>query len=225
MLKKNFPKTGKVCKATFSIPKKAVAGAKKVELLGEFNNWNTAKPVKMTKKKDGSFSTTVELQTGRSYEFRYLIDGKKWENDWAADQYVPVSAFGIENSVISVPEVSDLPAKKTTVKKPVAKKVSAKKPVAKKATAKKSPTKKEDLTKIEGVGPKIAGLLTKAGIKTFADLAKAKITDLKKILAAAGPRYQMHNPSTWTKQAKLAAKGEWTKLDKLQDELKGGIKK
>ena len=230
MLKKNFPKKGKVCKATFSLPKKAVAGAKKVELLGEFNNWNTAKPVKMTKKKDGSFSTTVELQTGRSYEFRYLIDGKKWENDWAADQYVPVSAFGIENSVISVPEVSDVPAKKAVAKKTATKKVTAKKPVAKKATAKKSPAKKvtakkDDLKKIEGVGPKIAGLLTKSGIKTFADLAKAKITDLKKILAAAGPRYQMHNPSTWTKQAKLAAKGEWTKLDKLQDELKGGVKK
>ena len=215
MIKKVYSKSKKVCKATFSLPKEAVKGAKKVALLGEFNNWNKSQPIELKKKKDGSFATTVELPAGRKYEFRYLIDGAKWENDWSADQYVPINAFGIENSVV-VAEVLDAPTKKAPKK--VANKVAAPKTKTKKATAVK-------LTKIEGIGPKIEGLLKKAGIKSFEDLAKAKVADLKKVLAAAGPRYKMHNPSTWTKQSKLAAKGEWTKLQKLQDDLKGGVAK
>lgn len=217
MIKKVYSKSKKVCKATFTLPKEAVKGAKKVALLGEFNNWNKSQPIELKKKKDGSFATTVELPAGRKYEFRYLIDGAKWENDWSADQYVPINAYGIENSVV-VAEVLDTPTKRTANK--TAKKTTAPKAkkVAKKATAVK-------LTKIEGIGPKIEGLLHKAGIKSFEDLAKAKVGDLRKVLAAAGPRYQMHNPSTWTKQSKLAAKGEWTKLQKLQDDLKGGVAK
>ena len=232
MIKKVYSSSKKVCKATFSLPKEAVKGAKKVALLGEFNNWNQNQPIELKKKKDGSFATTVELPVGRKYEFRYLIDGAKWENDWSADQYVPINAFGIENSVV-VAEVLDAPTKrapkkvaKKAVKKTAAPKAKAVKRAVKKASAPKA--KKATaikLTKIEGIGPKIEGLLHKAGIKSFEDLAKAKVADLKKVLAAAGPRYTMHNPSTWTKQSKLAAKGEWTKLQKLQDELKGGVAK
>ncbi|MCB9273654.1 MAG: 50S ribosomal protein L27, partial [Lewinellaceae bacterium] len=51
-----------------------------------------------------------------------------------------------------------------------------------------------------------------------------KKATLQQILEAAGPRYKMHDPATWANQAKLAAKGEWDKLAKLQDELKGGKK-
>ncbi len=221
MLKKVFPKKGKVCKATFSLPKQAVASAKKVALLGEFNNWDQSNPFIMKKKKDGSFETTIELKTGKAYEFRYLIDNRVWENDWAADQYTPVNAFGIENSVINVSEVSDVPAKKKVGKKT---KVTPAEAVAKKAT-KVSKSKKDDLKKIEGIGPKIAEILGMAKINSFEDLSKANVTDLKKVLAAAGPRYQIHNPSTWSKQAKLAAKADWIKLKKLQDELKGGVKR
>ncbi|RMF04327.1 MAG: 50S ribosomal protein L17, partial [Bacteroidetes bacterium] len=82
--------------------------------------------------------------------------------------------------------------------------------------------KPDDLTKIEGVGPKIAEHLNKGGITTFADLSNASKTQLQSILDAAGPRYRMHDPSTWAQQAKLAAAGKWEELKKLQDELKGG---
>ena len=135
------------------------------------------------------------------------------------------------------------PAKKTTAKKVAAKKATpAKKTAAKKVTAKKAtPVKKttakkvaakkvtkatatkDKLTKIEGIGPKIAGLLNAAGIVTFADLGKAKVTTLRTILADAGSRFKMHNPSTWAKQAKLAAKGNWDALKTLQDKLNGGV--
>ncbi|MFK8054811.1 MAG: helix-hairpin-helix domain-containing protein [Saprospiraceae bacterium] len=69
-------------------------------------------------------------------------------------------------------------------------------------------TKKDDLTKIEGIGPKISELLHKGGIPTFVALSNANVQRLKEILNAAGPRYQMHNPGSWPKQAGLAAAGK-----------------
>lgn len=82
--------------------------------------------------------------------------------------------------------------------------------------------KVDNLTKIEGIGPKIAGLLNEAGIETFEALSKAPKATLTGVLEAAGKRFRMHDPSTWAKQAKLAADGNWDKLNKWQDELKGG---
>lgn len=102
-------------------------------------------------------------------------------------------------------------AEKTAPKK--AKKVSKKK--AEKGT-------KDNLRLIEGIGPKIEALLNDAGISTFNDLKASKLKALKAILAAAGSRYKMHDPSTWAKQAKLAAAGKMDELKKWQDELDGG---
>ena len=82
--------------------------------------------------------------------------------------------------------------------------------------------KKDDLKKIEGIGPKISQLLIDDGIDTFVKLSKAEIPRLKRILSDAGPRYQMHNPSSWPMQSELAADGKWEELDKWQDEHKGG---
>ena len=63
------------------------------------------------------------------------------------------------------------------------------------------------------------------GIVTFADLSKAKLTQLETVLRNAGPRFKMHKPTTWAEQAKLAAKGNWAELKKLQDILDGGKRK
>ena len=65
-------------------------------------------------------------------------------------------------------------------------------------------------------------MLFAAGICTWAELAANKASAIKEILAAAGNRYKMHDPKTWSKQAKLAAKGKWDQLQVLQDQLKGG---
>ncbi len=97
----------------------------------------------------------------------------------------------------------------------------------KKATPKKKATpsataKKSNLTVIEGIGPKIQELLNAAGITNFDQLAKATPANLKKILTNAGTRFQMHDPSTWAAQAKLAAAGKMEELKVLQVELKGG---
>ena len=82
-------------------------------------------------------------------------------------------------------------------------------------------TKADDLKKIEGIGPKIAEVLTEAGLATFADLAASTPEAVKEILSAhktlAGK-----DPSTWCDQAKMAAEGKWDELKKWQDEMDGG---
>ncbi|MEL7529731.1 MAG: carbohydrate-binding module family 20 domain-containing protein [Bacteroidota bacterium] len=222
-MKKQYSKTKPSCKVTFSLPKDAVKNATKVVVIGEFNSWNKKQALSLTAKKDGSFATVIELPTGQSFEFRYLIDDARWENDWTADAYVPSPFPGIFNSVVSL-EMQPLEEKKASAKKAAAKKTASKKAPAKKAPAKKAAVKKaaDKLTMIEGIGPKIAGLLKEDGIDTFAKLSKASQKKLKAVLLAAGPRFKMHSPATWPEQAKLAAKGEWDALKKLQDELDGG---
>ena len=91
-----------------------------------------------------------------------------------------------------------------------------------KVSKKKGKAKKDDLKKIEGIGPKIASLLNNAGIHTFRELSKTKAKGIKAILEKAGKRYQMHDPTTWPKQAEMAADGKWDELKKWQDELDGG---
>ncbi len=80
----------------------------------------------------------------------------------------------------------------------------------------------DDLTAIEGIGPKISELLQQAGIRTFADLAASTPERIREILTAAGNRYKVHDPTTWPQQAKLAAEGKWDELKALQDQLHGG---
>jgi hypothetical protein len=80
----------------------------------------------------------------------------------------------------------------------------------------------DDLTKLEGIGPKVAGILAEAGYTSFADLAKADPTEVDKVLDAN--KLQMMDSAGWIDQAKLAAAGDMEGLAKLQDELKGGRK-
>ncbi|MFK7982252.1 MAG: helix-hairpin-helix domain-containing protein [Saprospiraceae bacterium] len=137
---------------------------------------------------------------------------------------------------VAKPTTKKAVAKKVTAKttKPATKKVATKltakvtkpatKKVVKKTAAKKvtAAATKNNLRTIEGIGPKIEGLLNAGGIFTFQQLADAPQATLKAILAAAGPRYKMHNPATWNQQSALAAAGKTVELAKLQDELKGG---
>lgn len=225
-------KDSKECKVTFTLPTNLAPDAKVVKVVGDFNNWNWDNGLTLKKGKT-DYKGQTQLSSGKQYEFRYLIDNQIWKNDLKADAYVASPFVGIENSVVNVPAVT---TKKVAVKaaKPATTKAAAtvkattakttatkiaKAPVAKKTTAKK---KSFDFTLIEGVGPKINTLLINGGFKTFADLAKAKPDSIKEILDAAGSKFQMHDPTTWPAQAKLAAAEKWEELTKLQDELKGG---
>lgn len=100
MITKQFMKSKPVCKATFTLPVEVAPEAQSVQILGEFNNWNSSEAVEMKKQKNGFFKAVVELETGKEYQFRYLVDGNVWVNDQEADKYVPTQ-FGTENCVIS----------------------------------------------------------------------------------------------------------------------------
>ncbi|MEL6922979.1 MAG: glutamine synthetase beta-grasp domain-containing protein [Bacteroidota bacterium] len=134
----------------------------------------------------------------------------------------------------STPKKSSV--KKVAAKKSVPKKIAVTKPTPKKAAAPKKTTPKKTVTKpkapkqpddlkvVEGIGPKIESLLHAAGIKTYAQLARASQTRLKKVLEDAGSRYRMHDPGTWPEQSALARSGKWDELNKLKVALKGGRK-
>lgn len=99
-IKKKYLKARPACQVTFVLPKEAAPEAESVCVLGEFNNWSQdAHPLRRLK--NGDFTVTLELESGRSYRFRYVIDGWKYENDWYADRYEP-NPYGGEDSVVDV---------------------------------------------------------------------------------------------------------------------------
>ena len=83
---------------TFALPADVHAGT--VALCGEFNDWS-AEDTRLERGSDGSWRATVALEPGRSYRYRYLLDGRRWENDRQADRYVP-NAYGSVDSVVTV---------------------------------------------------------------------------------------------------------------------------
>ena len=97
-LTKKFLKSKPVCKVTFKLQSELAKEAKSAVLVGDFNNWNPKK-LKMTKLKNGAFTTTLDLETGKSYAYRYMLDGSKWVNDEEADKYVP-SGIGVEDNCV-----------------------------------------------------------------------------------------------------------------------------
>jgi 1,4-alpha-glucan branching enzyme len=96
MLKKRYLSQGKVCKVTFILPTEIKA--RSAFLAGEFNNWDKdATPLEQSK--DGSWKAELKLEAGKEYQFRYLVNGNEWHNDWEADKYV-MHPYGGENSVV-----------------------------------------------------------------------------------------------------------------------------
>jgi len=99
-LKKQYLKTRPLCKVTFSLPSQIAKLANTANLVGDFNDWN-ANATPMKRLKNGTFTATLNLRRGEEYQFRYLLDGVRWENDGKADKYV-ANAYGSENSVVVV---------------------------------------------------------------------------------------------------------------------------
>ena len=99
-MKKRFLKTKPVCKVTFELPPEATREASKVVLVGDFNSWDGSSTL-MKRRKDGSYSVTLDLPVKSQYQFKYLIDDR-WENDWNADSYSPNPTGDCENSVVIV---------------------------------------------------------------------------------------------------------------------------
>ena len=98
MLKKTYSEADGPCQVTFELPPEV--NAQSACLCGEFNEWSQASHP-MQRREDLRFALTLSLQRDRQYRFRYLLDGERWENDWAADAYV-TNPFGSEDSVVQL---------------------------------------------------------------------------------------------------------------------------
>lgn len=100
-IKKQYLKRKPICKVTFRIPAGVGKSLKTAKVLGEFNNWSfNSNPMKRLK--NGAFTTTIDLENGREYQFRYLLDENHWENETEADNFVPSPYGDSNNSVIII---------------------------------------------------------------------------------------------------------------------------
>jgi 1,4-alpha-glucan branching enzyme len=84
---------------TFVLPANVLA--ERVNLVGDFNDWDTGATSMRLDGTGASWKTTVELPTGRRYRFRYLVDGKQWLNDWHADDFLE-NPYGSYDSVLDL---------------------------------------------------------------------------------------------------------------------------
>jgi len=91
---------------TFALP--ASVWAERVNLVGEFNDWDTEAMPMTRSRADADWRATVELEAGRRHRFRYLVDGKEWLNDWHADDYVE-NAYGSDDSVVDLTSFAESP--------------------------------------------------------------------------------------------------------------------
>ncbi|MBK9254664.1 MAG: hypothetical protein IPM42_04190 [Saprospiraceae bacterium] len=184
---KKYQDTKSNYKVTFALPLDIAPSAKNVQVLGDFNDWDTSKAqtLKAGKKE---FSTTVELKPGR-YEFRYLIDGLRWENDFSADNYISSPFAGINNSVLVLEAIASAKttATKTTAAKPATAKAPKAKAVAKAAPAAKTTAPKVAKAKAETKPVAKAAVKTAPVAKTAAPKVAAKTAEAKAPKAATKP--------------------------------------
>ncbi|MDX1283636.1 MAG: helix-hairpin-helix domain-containing protein, partial [Draconibacterium sp.] len=111
----------------------------------------------------------------------------------------PVVEAPVAEPVEAVEEKVEVVAEAAPVAEPVEAKEEA---PAKKAAPKRAETKGDNLTKLAGVGPKLAEILAEGGFTTYASIASAKVEDIKKVLEAAGSRYASKDPQPWIEEAK-----------------------
>ena len=129
-------------RVTFTVDPRV--GARTAAVCGEWNDWSADADV-MDRDAEGGFSLTVGLDAGRAYRFRYLLDGQRWDNDWAADAYVS-NDFGGDDSVVDLtalaeavpPAAGKAPAKKETGKKETAEETARKSARAAKPSGRKA---------------------------------------------------------------------------------------
>jgi 1,4-alpha-glucan branching enzyme len=93
-----------LARVTFELP--STMWAERVNLVGEFNDWDTTATPMTHSRSDANWKVTLELKAGRRYRFRYLVDGKEWLNDWRADDHVE-NPYGSYDSVIDLTEPNE----------------------------------------------------------------------------------------------------------------------
>jgi 1,4-alpha-glucan branching enzyme len=101
MITKQPTDIGERVRVTFELP--YALWADRVNLVGTFNDWDTITTPMTRRRANGTWRVTIELEAGRRYAFRYLVDGREWRNDWYADDY-QTNAYGSRDSVVDLRE-------------------------------------------------------------------------------------------------------------------------
>jgi len=199
---KNYQPSKGTCKVTFSFALNAADGVKTIQVLGDFNNWDNKVAPKMKKGKE-DFSTSIELNAGQSYEFKYLLDGTKWENDFSADSYVITPFSGISNSVLVLDAVAKQPAAK--ISKSTAPKTA--KVVKSKATKTAAPkaAKVAAPKSVKPAAPKAVKVAAPKSVKPAAPKA-AKVAAPKSVKPATQKAVKVTAPKAVKVAAPKAAK-------------------
>ncbi len=109
--KKFLPAKG-ICRVVFTLPETVANHSKIVAVVGDFNSWNPDKHL-MKKDRSRKFKCTVDLPTGRNYQFRYLLDHYRWETDWEADDLVGTPYQETYNSLLKCEDIEFYPDDRT----------------------------------------------------------------------------------------------------------------
>lgn len=177
----------------------------------------------MTQVTDAIAEGLAERKSEKQGEKEGKEEAPKAETKEAAPKAEDKKEAKAESVVEEAPAVEETVAvAKEEVKEEAPKKEAKKEATPKKETKAKA-SKGDDLTKIEGVGPKAAEALTNAGLETFAKVAKAKADKMKEVLTEASSRLAHLDTTSWPKQAKMAADEKWDELKAWQDSVKGGV--
>jgi hypothetical protein len=89
------PRSGHV-RVVFELP--ACIWADRIFLVGDFNSWSKDM-TPFIQGRDGIWRAAVDLVAGRSYQFRYLVDGA-WQTDYHADGWID-NQYGSQNSIVN----------------------------------------------------------------------------------------------------------------------------
>jgi predicted flap endonuclease-1-like 5' DNA nuclease len=169
----------------------SLASDRPVSLVGDFNGWDPhVHPLQAHQSADRSLCVTIDLEPGR-YSFRYLADGGAFFDD--PDATVESNGIGETHSVL------DLTAFEPVIAEPV-----IAEPVIATETGAAEAGVADDLTLIDGVGPKAAAALTAGGVTTFKQLAALSVDQVKAILAAGNIKFAP-TVATWAEQCRNLA--------------------
>jgi 1,4-alpha-glucan branching enzyme len=98
IIKEASTKTDRV-HVTFELP--LTGHTERVNLVGEFNDWDESATWMCCDESEPNWRVTLELEAGRRYRFRYLVDGHEWINDWYADDFAE-NPYGSYDSVLDL---------------------------------------------------------------------------------------------------------------------------
>ena len=185
-LKKFYINGANKYKVTFELPINDQNKKKEIKVVGDFNDWNwsTAKAMEVS---HGRYTIDLELDPGKRYEYRYLVNNEYWVNDDIADEYNPSPCDNVNNCVLILYDPNHQTATDSEVLR----------------------SRVVDFTKIEGISLDIKILLNNAGIKTYRQLGDTSVDTLSSILSENDLQSQQDLLHNWIDRADQLDQDDW----------------